>query len=60
MTEGYIVMARINGRKESFIFPTKRNAQGFFNAIKDSCDECIISQERVLISDDSNVRKVKK
>lgn len=59
MTEGFIVMAKISGKQETFIFPTKRKAKGFFDAIKDSCDECVISQDKVMISVDSKVRKVK-
>jgi len=59
MTEGFIVMAKISGRQETFIFPTKRKAKGFFDAIKESCDECIISQDKVIVSSDSQIRKVK-
>lgn len=58
MNEGFIVMAKISGRQETFIFPTKRKAKGFFDAIKDSCEECAISQEKVIVSSDSKIRKV--
>lgn len=54
--EGYVVMYKVSDKTYTTIFPLKKSAKNFLTAIRKDVDECIMSEEPLIVTNNGNVK----
>jgi hypothetical protein len=54
--EGYVVMYVASDKTYTAVFPTKKNAKGFRDAILNDVEKVTMSEEPLLLTNNSNVK----
>lgn len=54
--EGYVVMYVASDRTYTAVFPTKKNAKGFRDAISKDVEKVTMSEEPLLLTNNANVK----
>ena len=54
--EGYVVMYVVVDKTYTAVFPSKKNARGFKNAIVKDVEKVTMSEESLLLTNNDNIR----